>query len=48
MRGVVIFGLRDGKSTWARFYLEPVEAGGGDVNDAVRWTLAGNVTGSAR
>ncbi len=36
MRGVVIFGLSDGQATWARFYLEPVEAGGGDVNDAVR------------
>ncbi|MEP6661089.1 MAG: nuclear transport factor 2 family protein [Acidimicrobiales bacterium] len=36
MRGVVIFGVDGGRARWARFYLEPVEAGGGDVNDAVR------------
>jgi len=36
MRGVVIFGVDDGRAAWGRFYLEPVEAGGGDVNDAVR------------
>ena len=36
MRGVVIFGVEDGRASWARFYLEPVETGGGDVNDAVR------------
>ena len=39
MRGVVIFGLRDGQASWARFYLEPVETAGGDVNEAVRRTL---------
>jgi ketosteroid isomerase-like protein len=36
MRGVIIFGVRDDRATWARFYLEPVEQAGGDVNDAVR------------
>ncbi|MDQ6773015.1 MAG: NAD(P)H-binding protein [Candidatus Dormibacteraeota bacterium] len=36
MRGVVIFGVNRGEAAWARFYLEPVEAGGGDVDDAVR------------
>ena len=36
MRGVVIFGVESGEFTWARFYLEPVEEAGGDVNDAVR------------
>ena len=25
MRGVIIFGLRDGIAAWARFYLEPVD-----------------------
>ena len=25
MRGVVIFGVADGRASWARFYLEPVE-----------------------
>jgi ketosteroid isomerase-like protein len=36
MRGVVIFGVVDGLADWARFYLEPVQAGGGDVDAAVR------------
>jgi ketosteroid isomerase-like protein len=36
MRGVVIFGVDNGRARSARFYLEPVEAGGGDVNAAVR------------
>ena len=36
MRGVVIFGVEGGLASWARFYLEPVQGGGGGVNDAVR------------
>jgi hypothetical protein len=36
MRGVVIFGVEDGLIDWARFYLEPVEAGGGGVSEAIR------------
>jgi ketosteroid isomerase-like protein len=36
MRGVVIFGVDRGEATWARFYLEPVQEGGGDVDDAIR------------
>jgi ketosteroid isomerase-like protein len=39
MRGVVIFGVGDGRATWARFYLEPVEEGGGGVEDAIRRQL---------
>lgn len=35
MRGVVIFGVRDGLAAWARFYLEPVQEDGDDV-DAFR------------
>jgi ketosteroid isomerase-like protein len=35
MRGTVIFGVRDGLACWARFYLEPVETGSGDVNAAI-------------
>ena len=35
MAGVIVFGVRDGLFEWARFYLEPVQAGGEDVNDAV-------------
>jgi len=36
MAGVVIFGVRDGLFSWARFYLEPVQAGGLDVDETVR------------
>jgi len=36
MRGVVIFGVRDGVASWARFYLEPVDADAGGVDEAVR------------
>ncbi|HEX3644641.1 MAG TPA: nuclear transport factor 2 family protein [Vicinamibacterales bacterium] len=36
MRGVVIFGVANGLVTWARFYLEPVQEGGGNVDAAVR------------
>ncbi|PNI09477.1 nuclear transport factor 2 family protein [Arthrobacter sp. AFG7.2] len=39
MRGVVIFRIADGEISSARFYLEPVEAAGGDVNAAVRRVL---------
>jgi limonene-1,2-epoxide hydrolase len=36
MRGVVIFGVSDGLASWARFYLEPVQAHAGNVDHAVR------------
>jgi ketosteroid isomerase-like protein len=36
MRGVVIFGVGGGVLTWARFYLEPVQEGGANVDLAVR------------
>ena len=36
MAGVIVFGVRDGLFSWARFYLEPVQAGGADVKQAVR------------
>ena len=35
MRGVVIFGVRDGRANWARLYLEPAQDTGEDVNEAV-------------
>jgi ketosteroid isomerase-like protein len=35
MRGVVIFTVADGRATAARFYLEPLDTGDGDVNAAV-------------
>jgi len=34
--GVIVFGVRDGRFTWARFYLEPVQAERPDVREAVR------------
>ena len=40
MRGVVIFGVANDLLTWARFYLEPVQEGGGNVDAAVRRQLA--------
>lgn len=36
MRGVIIFGVREGRASWARFYLEPVDAGLEDATAAVR------------
>ena len=36
MAGVIIFGVRDRRFSWARFYLEPVQAGGPDADQAVR------------
>lgn len=35
MRGVVIFGVTDGRAAWARFYLEPADSEAGDVDDAI-------------
>jgi ketosteroid isomerase-like protein len=34
--GVMIFGIRDGRFCWVRFYLEPVQAGGPDASQALR------------
>ena len=42
MRGVSIFGVREGRLAWVRFYLEPVEEISGDVN-----TFSGRVAGTA-
>ena len=36
MAGVVLFSIRDGRFSWARFYLEPVQPGGPGVDAAVR------------
>jgi ketosteroid isomerase-like protein len=35
MRGVIIFTVRQGRASRARFYLEPVDAADSDVNAAV-------------
>jgi len=50
MAGVIIFGVRDGQFAWARFYLEPVQAAGADVNQALGQHMrarAGHVPGAA-
>lgn len=36
MRGVIIFGVHEGRAVWARFYLEPVDTHAGTSDDAVR------------
>jgi ketosteroid isomerase-like protein len=36
MRGVILFGIREGVAAWARFYLEPVDDAAATVDDAVR------------
>jgi len=36
MRGVVIFGVDGDEAIWARFYLEPVQDGGENADEAVR------------
>jgi hypothetical protein len=36
MRGVILFGIADDCIVSARFYLEPVDTSGTDVNAAVR------------
>jgi hypothetical protein len=36
MRGVSIFGVREGRLAWVRFYLEPVEETSGDVDANTR------------
>jgi ketosteroid isomerase-like protein len=40
MRGVIIFGVTGGLLAWARFYLEPVQAGADNVDAAVRRQVA--------
>ncbi len=46
LRGVVIFGVRGSRIAAARFYLEPVEDAGGDVDAAVS-DVTGNAGGAA-
>jgi len=51
MAGVIVFGVQDRQFSWARFYLEPVQAGGPDADRAVLQHTrpgAGRSPGSAR
>jgi ketosteroid isomerase-like protein len=36
MQGVTVMGMREDQIAWARLYLEPVEAGGTDIDAAVQ------------
>jgi ketosteroid isomerase-like protein len=36
LAGVIVCGVRDGRMTWARLYIEPVEQGGAGIDAAVR------------
>jgi hypothetical protein len=36
MAGVIVGGVREGRLSWARLYVEPVEQGGGGIGAAVR------------
>jgi len=39
MRGVTIFGAKQGHFAWVRFYLEPVDLGSAGIEEAVRGHL---------
>src|SRR4051812_13321648 len=41
MRGVFITGITDDQIAWGRFYLEPVDDGGGGMDEAVSEILGG-------
>jgi ketosteroid isomerase-like protein len=47
MAGVIIFGVRAGQFSWARWYLEPVQVGGPDASTAVRQRVGGRYWSSA-
>jgi len=36
MAGVIICGVRDGRMSWARLYVEPVEQAGAGIEAVVR------------
>ena len=38
MAGVIVLGIADERVAWGRLYMEPVEQGGGDIDDMVRET----------
>lgn len=44
MAGVICFTVGEGVITRARFYLEPIDRGSGDVNDAIRAVVSEEVS----
>jgi ketosteroid isomerase-like protein len=45
MRGVTVFGLRDGRASWSRFYVEPVDDDTTGVHEHIDRTVADHVNG---
>ena len=41
--GVALFGVREGRISWARLYIEPVEREGGDIEEQIRGRLGTDV-----
>lgn len=35
MRGVILFGVQDGRAAWARFYLEPLDRSASGIGEAI-------------
>ena len=42
MRGVIVIGVQDDLIAWARLYMEPVEQGGGTIDEMVQETYRPN------
>jgi len=38
MQGVIVLGVEEDRIAWGRLYMEPVEAGGGDIDQMVQET----------
>jgi len=41
MRGIMIIGVQEGKITWGRLYVEPVELNGSGIDAAVKEVMHG-------
>jgi hypothetical protein len=48
MRGVAIYGVADDQAAWCRFYLEPVDEEGEDINAATRRVATGALARAER
>ena len=44
MRGVMIMGVQEGKITWGRLYVEPVEVNGKGIEAAVKEVMHGKMS----
>ena len=48
MRGVTIMGIKEGKITWGRLYLEPVEMNGKGIEAAVEEVMHGKKSSASK